>query len=337
MKIKCGADEQGKLLNDAAVGAVLEKYPFKAGDYAFAKYSSHPVLSKIIIPDKLELEESNFFTEDPLGDKRNSIFKNIVQKYPSRLLIMLNNNCAAHCRYCNRKNFWKDSVCFDNSCLKQLGEYIKKEKINEIILSGGEPFLHNIDLLEEVLDFFTKNSNISVIRIHTKILSFMPEIMLSGKTMPMLKKYSTKLWIFTHFAHPDEICVDAPKAAKELLREGIVLLNQNPILKDINDSYDALEQLFKKLLSIKIKPQYLFQLDPAAGTTHFYVDLDKTLGILKKMQGNLSGMAIPRFLVDLPDGFGKVPISPNFLLECGDKGFIFESRNGEKVFYPKKT
>ena len=54
-----------------------------------------------------------------------------------------------------------------------------------------------------------------------------------------------------------------------LADNGIPLGNQTVLLKGINDSKEIINELMRKLLTLRVKPYYLYQADLCRGTSHF--------------------------------------------------------------------
>jgi lysine 2,3-aminomutase len=151
----------------------------------------------------------------------------------------------------------------------------------------------------------------------------------------MLKKYHP-LFINTHFNHPREITPESAEACARLADAGIPLGNQTVLLRGVNDSADVLKELFRKLLRIRVRPYYLHQMDLARGTDHFRTSVETGLDIMARLRGELSGIGIPAYVIDLPGGKGKVPILPDYLKAMGDQ-VLLRSPCGELVPYPNRV
>jgi len=302
-------------------------YKFKSTPYSEKFYTQNPILQKIYYPSVNEIKKSYFVkSKDIMGDEKNRVFEGVIHKYKDRVLLITTQNCPLYCRYCTRKN--STSQPFKNSNFKELFDYTLKNNITEIILSGGDPFMLSNDKIEEYLKTINSWNHIHTIRIHTKMLATLPMRFFDNELLNILDKYSEKLWILTHFISSFEINNYVKKAIKRVQKCGIVLLNQNPVLKDINDTKDALHSLFTVLIKCKIKPYYIFQIDQVDGTAHFYVDLKVLLNIMKQLQGDMSGLALPKVIVDLPGGKGKIPVENNYLIKETNKFYKFSSTNG---------
>ena len=81
------------------------------------------------------------------------------------------------------------------------------------------------------------------------------------------------------------------------------------LLKGVNDSVDEMLRLFRALSAARIRPYYVFMCDPIAGISHFRVPLEKAAQIESECAARIGGLAMPRFVADLPDAKRKTPVS----------------------------
>jgi lysine 2,3-aminomutase len=154
----------------------------------------------------------------------------------------------------------------------------------------------------------------------------------------MLKKYHP-IWINTHFNHPKEITPDAQKACTAIVDAGIPLGNQSVLLKGINDNTETMKELLLKLVHMRVRPYYLYQCDLSTGISHFRTDVDTGIEILHNLTGNISGYAVPKYVIDAPFGGGKIPINYEYVISKNDEEIILENYKGKIYRYPlpKKT
>ena len=190
------------------------------------------------------------------------------------------------------------------------------QTVKKILLKADELGLETIAITEHVTNP-DDIKNIDIIRIASRIPVTMPS-RIDKKLIKILSKY-TGLWFVTHFNHPAEITPQSIDACRRIINSGIPILNQTVLLKGINDSADILEDLFRKLVRIKVKPHYLFHVDPVKGVKHFATGIDCGLDIIRKFRSQLSSIAVPHFAIDLPEGGGKVALQPNY---AQDGGFL---------------
>jgi lysine 2,3-aminomutase len=264
---------------------------------------------------------------DPLCEKHFSKKQGLIHRYPDRVVLTVTNRCFAYCKFCFRKKNWQKFEGFD---LEGSIDYIKKHKrIREVLISGGDPFYLRDGDLENILSKLRSIEHIKFIRIGTRVLSSNP-MRINHNTVKILSRYKP-LWIAAHINHPDEITKEFKTSARLFVDAGIPVVSQSVLLKNINDNTDLLEKMFCLLVEIGIKPYYLFGCDQAFGNEKFRVSIHSALNIMKQLRGKISGLCMPNFAFDLPDGGGKVVVEPNRLLK--KKGNIYTFENFEDKRY----
>ena len=82
-----------------------------------------------------------------------------------------------------------------------------------------------------------------------------------------------------------------------------------------------------------MRPYYLLQADPVGGTAHLRTPLSVGVELIDALQGRLSGIALPKFIVDTPGGFGKVPAGPSYVVSQSPGRTRFRSPRGVEVDY----
>ena len=143
----------------------------------------------------------------------------------------------------------------------------------------------------------------------------------------------------THFNHPKELTTEAMRACQRLVDGGFPVMNQTVLLRGINDDARTLEDLFRGLVRHRVKPYYLLQMDPVAGTGHLRTPLSTGIAIMERLQGRVSGIALPKLIVDTPGGMGKVPIGPEWIVRRGANETVLRTHRGVEVTYldPEKS
>ncbi|WP_457639780.1 KamA family radical SAM protein [Persephonella sp.] len=296
-----------------------------------------PIL-KQIIPSCEEIDpvvqsEGNF---DPFNEEVMSPVPGLTHRYPDRVLMRVTNFCSVYCRHCMRKRiFLEEEKARTYDEYHKMFNYIRENKnIKEVIISGGDPLTLPNRKLEFILENIQQINHVEIIRIGTRELVVNPYRFMDDGLLEILEK-NDKTWVVTHFNHPDEVTDVVKKAVKNILSAGVPVLNQTVLLRGINDSPDIIENLMRSLLSVKIKPYYLFYCDPTKGVIHFRTKIKTGVEIIEKLRGRLSGMGIPTYAVDLPGGLGKVPLQPNYILEETDSYIIFKNFEGKTVRFNK--
>lgn len=292
-----------------------------------------PIL-KQILPDIKEIDEK--YQEgaflDPFLEDVKSPVPGLTHRYPDRVLFRATNFCSVYCRHCMRKRmFLEDERARTKEEYDAMFEYIRNNKsIKEVLISGGDPLTLPNKKIEYILKNLYEISHIDVIRIGSRELVVNPYRFYDEKLLQLFEKYD-KVWLITHFNHPNEITSKTKKAVKNILSTGTPVLNQTVLLKGINDSIETIENLMRDLLKVKIKPYYLFQCDPTKGVYHFRTPLEVGLEIMEYLRGRLSGLGIPTFAVDLLGGLGKVPVLPNYIIEKNEDYIVFRNYENKTV------
>lgn len=314
---------------------VIANFPMRINPY-FLKLIEYPgdPIWKQCIPDPLELQDT-VCIPDPLAEEDLSPVPNLVHKYPNRVLLLVNNQCAMYCRFCTRKR--KVGTCgmkITTRTLQQAYNYIENHpEVCDVLVSGGDPLLLEDQVLDEILGNLHRIKTVKMIRIGTRVPSVLPMRVTKG-LLAVLKKYHP-LYINTHFNHPKELTEEAEHACSLLADAGIPLGCQSVLLKGVNDDTETLKQLFQKLLSMRVKPYYLFQSDLTLGVNHFRTTTKTGIELVKSLYGNLSGMAIPTLALDAPGGNGKIPLTPQFITSRTEHELHFENYLGKPCSYPE--
>ena len=293
-------------------------------------------LARQCIPDPAELSGSEDLMDDPLGEVRFRKSEVIVQKYPDRCLFLVSGECAMYCRFCTRKRKFRQPFVITRKDIDDGIEYICSHKeLRDVLISGGDPLLLDDEKIDYILHGVRQAEHVNIIRIGSRVPGILPE-RITARLVKILKKYQP-LYMNIHFNHPDEFNGAVCKALKRLADAGIVLGSQTVLLKGVNDSPEIMRELMWKLLENRVKPYYIFQCDLVYGTGHFRTPLDCGLKIMESLRGWSSGMANPHFVIDLPGGGGKVPVSPDYLLHRSGSDCHYRNYCGEEYIYPDVT
>ena len=284
------------------------------------------------VPDIREITRSEGFV-DPLNEEALSPVPGITHKYPDRVMFLVSGRCAMYCRFCNRKRKVGRSSMVSKETVMEGISYIKATKeIRDVLLSGGDPLMLTDEELFMILGELRSISHVEIIRIGTRIPCSLPQ-RITKRLADMLKGFHP-LYINTHFNHPSEITPQAAFACSLLADAGIPLGCQTVLLKGVNDDAILIKELMLKLLNIRVRPYYLFQADLVKGTSHFWTDIKKGIEIMAQLQGNISGLGIPSFVIDLPGGGGKIPITPDYIRGIKGDEYIMRNYLGDEYRYP---
>ncbi len=289
-------------------------------------------LRKQAIPTRQEGIIKNSDKYDPLNEEEDSPVPQLVHRYPDRVLLLATNNCVTFCRYCTRRRLVGHLHESPLSDYEPTFEYIKKNKsIRDVLISGGDPLTLSTEKLEALIQRTREISHIEIIRIGTRAPVTLP-MRIDDNLISMLKRYHP-IYLSLHFSHPKEITPEVKSACDKLADAGIPLGSQTVLLKGINDSPQVIKMLMQKLLTIRVRPYYLYQCDLAQGISHFKTPVGKGLNIIENLRGYTSGYAVPTYVIDAPGGGGKIPIAPNYLLSRQDKNIVMRNYKGERYEY----
>ncbi len=315
------------------VQKVIDHYPMRVNPYYMGLIKQpNDAIYKQCIPDIRELTRDKGLI-DPLNEEGCAPVPGLTHRYPDRVLFLVSAQCAMYCRFCNRKRKVGRASMVTGETIKQGLAYISGHlEIRDVLLSGGDPLLLEDYELAHILAELRGISHVQIIRIGTRVPCSLPQ-RVTPRLAAMLKGFHP-LYIHTHFNHPDEITSEAALACTRLSDAGIPMGCQTVLLKGVNDDARIMKALMQKLLTIRVRPYYLFQADLARGTSHFWTPLQKGLDIIRRLQGHTSGLCVPHFAVDLPGGGGKVNLVPEAVAGKEGNTLIIRDYLGNHHRYP---
>ncbi len=293
-----------------------------------------PEIARQFVPDARELNTAPEETADPIGDARHSPVKGVVHRYPDRVLLMPTLTCAVYCRFCFRRESVGPSGALTPSELAGALDYIRaKPAIWEVILTGGDPLVLSARRIGAIIAALDAIPHVRIIRIHSRVPVADPD-RIDDALIAALKRTKKAVYVAVHCNHATELTCKVIAACARLSDCGFPLLAQSVLLKGVNDSVGALEELFRALVAARVKPYYLHQLDYAPGTSHFRVPLEQGRALVRGLRGRLSGLAQPTYILDIPGGVGKVPVTAEYLSPEGDGAYIVQDSEDGRHFYP---
>ncbi|MBN2384765.1 KamA family radical SAM protein [bacterium] len=294
-------------------------------------------IRRMCIPDPRELRIKRGELEDPIGDTNESLNNQpvmaITHRYPDRVLLYPTPMCGGYCRFCFRKRLaGRREFSLTSAQLDRALDYIRSQpSIHEVILTGGDPLMLGDKKLFGLIEGIRSIEHVWTIRIHSRMPVWNP-YRITDELAEGLRAYHP-VWIVTHFNHPRELSPLAEERLAALIDRGINVLNQAVLLKGVNDNQETLTELFWKLIRNRVKPYYLHQLDKARGISHFRVGIRKGVNILRELRGTIPGYAIPHYILDIPGGYGKVPLQYHYLNSDGQGNIIVEAPDGQLKMY----
>jgi lysine 2,3-aminomutase len=268
------------------------------------------------LPDERELHALSYETSDPIGDIPNSPVKGIVHRYPDRVLLKVAHSCPVYCRFCFRREMiGSKGDALQGVELDAAIDYVREHPgVWEVILTGGDPLSLSSRRLADILGRLALIDHVGVLRIHSRVPVVAPSSVDESYARALVQ--SKPVYLAVHVNHPEELTDLVVTTLRRLSESGVVLLSQTVLLKGVNDSAAVLDALFRNLVLLKVRPYYLHHPDLAPGTSRFRVPIEVGQELMRVLRGKLSGLCLPTYVLDIPGGFGKVPIGPGYV---GDK------------------
>ena len=285
------------------------------------------------VPSGEEIVVQPYEKKDPLNEDQDSPVSQLIHRYPDRALFLVSRQCAMYCRHCIRKtHVGEESFQIAEKEKSDALAYIKDTpRIRDVLISGGDPLVLADDQLEEIIARLREIDHVEIIRIGTRMPSTLP-MRITPQLVSMLRKYHP-IWINTQFNHPRELTPQALLACSAIVDAGIPLGNQSVLLRGINDDPAIMKDLLLGLVKARIRPYYLYQCDLCEGVEHFRTRVETGIELMNSLIGNITGFAIPQYVIDAPEGGGKIPINPDFLISIDSQRVLMRNYKGDLYSY----
>jgi lysine 2,3-aminomutase len=268
-------------------------------------------IARQYVPSSLELAIAPEERADPIGDDAHAPLKGLVHRHPDRVLLKPTLACAVHCRFCFRREALAEPETLSDGELAAALAYVRAHpEIKEAILTGGDPLVLSPTRLARLVTALSAIPHLTTLRIHTRVPVAAPGLVTDGLIAALATDKA--MYAVVHVNHARELGDAAKAACRALLDAGIPILSQSVLLKGVNDTVDALAQLFEALVAARIKPYYLHHCDLVRGAAHFRTSIARGRALMAEVRRRVSGLALPTYVLDIPDGFGKVPLGPDY-------------------------
>ncbi|MBP85670.1 MAG: KamA family radical SAM protein [Planctomycetaceae bacterium] len=285
------ADQRGMLAK------VAEQYVFRANDYYLKLIDwqdPNDPIKQLIIPRAEELNDWGKL--DASNEQAVTVARGVQHKYTDTVLLLCNEVCGAYCRYCFRKRLFMNENDEVSNDVSEGIEYIRcHPEITNVLLTGGDPLLMSARRLTDIFQQLRSIPHVQIIRLGSKIPAFDPwRILDNADLQAAFRRYSTqeqRIYLMAHFDHPRELTDAAVEGLACALRNGLICVNQCPLIKGVNDDSEVLAEMYSKLSFIGCPPYYLFQGRPTAGNEPYEVPLVRGWNIFQKAVAQGSGLA----------------------------------------------
>jgi glutamate 2,3-aminomutase len=276
--------------------------------------------------------------KDPYAIVYNSPAPLITRLYADRLIINVTNMCAMFCRHCLRKKdiALKDMI-YPKDDIQAAIDYISNSpEVRDVLITGGDALSLSDDYLDWILNKLEKIPHVEILRLGSRMISTLPQ-RITPQLCRMLSRHKP-LYLNTQFNHPKEISPDAERAVDRLINAGVLVGNQSVLLKGINSDVNVMKKLVHELLKIRVRPYYIFNCKRLEGIRHFRAPVADGLNIMENLRGYTSGLAVPTFIITAPEGKGKTPMAPTYLLNTNRNGkLLFRTWGGHVCEYEDES
>jgi lysine 2,3-aminomutase len=296
-------------------------------------------IARQFIPDPRELDRTPRELDDPIGDDLKSPVKGIVHRYRDRVLLKLVSVCTVYCRFCfRRETVGPGEAGLDEAGFRAALDYIGSHpEIWEVVLTGGDPLALSPRRIAKVTRALAKIPHVKVLRWHTRVPVATPERVTPALARALTSGHDKTVYVALHANHPRELTRSARVACLRLIAHGVAMVSQSVLLRGVNDDADTLETLMRAFVEMRVKPYYLHHADLAPGTAHLRTSIAEGQSLMRELRRRLSGLALPAYMLDIPDARGKIPIGPAYLERRGDGSYTVTDPIGASVAYSERT
>lgn len=296
-------------------------------------------IRKQVIPSRQE-QQNCYGMQDYLVWKENRATEeqrpdSIARQYRDRVAFTVTQTCGIYCRHCFRKELVVDGdLKLDFNVDEGLDWIAAHPEVRDVLITGGDPFLLSDDRLEYLIRKLRALPHIEMIRFGTRLPIVLPQRITPGLKKVLGGFHRVPIWINTQCNHPAEITDVTAKAVYELLSCGVNVGNQAVLLKGINDDVETFRELHRKLLSIRIRPYYVFYCEPAPGIDHFRTPVEKGAELIRDaLRGHTTGLAQPMYVI--ATNVGKIPLMPDYCIQDqNDREYTLANHLGETTTIP---
>lgn len=261
-----------------------------------------------VLPGAAELVQAADFVADPVGDLDSSAAPGLLHKYRGRALVVATGACAVHCRYCFRRHFpYAEQSALRHGWQPVLAKLRADPQIQEVILSGGDPWSLSDRRLAHLTDALQEMPHVRRLRVHTRYPVVLPERVDAG-LLAWLARIPLQKVVVIHANHANEIDAQVRRACADLAAAGATVLNQSVLLAGVNDSVTALAELSEALFDARVLPYYLHLLDKVQGAAHFDVEASRALTLHRQLAACLPGYLVPRLVREMAGAPAKTAV-----------------------------
>ncbi len=261
-----------------------------------------------VLPTSGELLSPQNFSDDPVGEEPFKKDSSLLQKYHGRALLVATGACAINCRYCFRRAFPYQHMVKAKALENAIEQISRDLSIKEVILSGGDPLILDDQELETIFESLQRIKHVERLRIHSRLPIVLPSRVTKRFTR-LMRDTSLNTSLVVHVNHPNELDNLTIESLRRCKDNGLILLNQSVLLKNINNDIKTLTELSEVLFSAGVLPYYMHLLDRVKGASHFEVSDTEALNLETQLRTRLSGYLMPTFVREIAKKGSKIPLA----------------------------
>jgi lysine 2,3-aminomutase len=346
-----------EILSDLAVGLQKSPMRIRLTPYIFALMDwnnpdEDPIRKQFLLLGSQLLADHPYCTEDSLDEEGARVAPYLYRRYRDKVLFLSVGHCPVYCYYCTRSrlvgpaNTQRRIATFqaDSENWRQAHSYIlANTEIEDVVISGGDVFMMRPEQIKRLGVGLLSIPHIRRIRFATRGISILPmKINSDHKWLQALQEVSDfgrshmkEVCVHTHFCCENEITEWTHAAMKTLTAAHVVVRNQTVLLSGINDSYEQMYRLIKKLAYINIQPYYIYLTDMVPGCEHLRTTISEAASLSQELQGVIAGFNTPRVVCDTPGGGGKREVSSyeEYDEELGISAWVSPRLKPGQVYY----
>jgi lysine 2,3-aminomutase len=232
-------------------------------------------------------------------DYEGKPLKGVERLYRRVVLIEPTTYCTAYCRWCLRAKYPDMALSKDEimRAVRYAGDKVNRDDVRELLVTGGDPLV-DAETLDFTLDAIREYApNVETVRIGSRLLVHDPE-RVNDELLEVLRPHDNmRIELGTQINHAIELSEKTRNAIKLIQSQNIRIYAQNVLLQGVNDTAEALYDLYDSLRSLHVESHYLFHCIPMRGMSHHRTTLDEGLVLIRQlvMSGKISGRAKPAY------------------------------------------
>jgi lysine 2,3-aminomutase len=258
----------------------------------------------------------------------------VTRRYPAILILKPFNSCPQICVYCQRNWEIEDAMAkgafAGTDEIESAIQWIEAHPaIHEVLITGGDPFAMDDNVLERILQRVAGIPAVERIRIGTRTIVTMP-MRITDKLAEILRSVRRpgrrEIGVVTHVQHAYELTPDVLEAVERLRGRGIPVYNQLVYTFYVSRRFEA-AALRRRLRLMGIDPYYTFNTKGKDETVAYRVPIARLLQEQKEEARLLPGLSRTDEAVFNVPGLGK-----NYLRAKQNRDLLSILPDGSRVY-----